>query len=60
MMKKARDRVGKLYNLHRFEDDDERRLHVDSLLASHTYVVRQCDRTKEPEVSYGPLFLLSA
>ena len=51
MIKKARDRVGRLYDLHTFEDDEERLVHIESLLQGHSYAVRQCDRTKRPEVS---------
>jgi hypothetical protein len=50
MIKKARDCVGRLYNLHRLEDD-ERRILIDQLLLDFTFTVRQCDRANEPEVS---------
>lgn len=50
MIKKARDVVGSLYSLERFEDIDERLRHIRHLLADHTYSVRQGDRKDPPEV----------
>ena len=53
MIKKARARVGRLYNLHAYEEDNARLERVEELLESHTYIVRQSDRTKKPEVRYS-------
>jgi len=50
MIKKARERVGKLYDLDRFEDVDERLTFIRHLLSNHTYSVRQRDREEPPEV----------
>ena len=50
MIKKARESVGKLYDLERFEDIDERLVYIRQLLANHTYSVRQHDREEPPEV----------
>ena len=50
MIKKARKSVGKLYDLERFEDIDERLIYIRQLLANHTYSVRQQDREESPEV----------
>ena len=50
MIKKARESVGKLYDLERFEDIDERLIYIRQLLANHTYSVRQQDREESPEV----------
>lgn len=50
MIKKAREWVGKLYDLERFEDVDERLIYIRRLLADHTYSVRLGDREVPPEV----------
>ena len=50
MIKKARELVGKLYDLERFEDIDERLVYIRHLLANHTHSVRQHDRDEPPEV----------
>jgi hypothetical protein len=50
MMKKAREYVGTLYELERFEDKDERLIYIRHLLADHTYSVRRIDREEPPEV----------
>ena len=42
--------MGKLYDLERFEDIDERLIYIRQLLANHTYSVRQQDREESPEV----------
>ena len=44
MIKKAREWVGKLYGLERFEDVGEGLIYVHRLLADHAYSVRQSDR----------------
>ena len=55
MIKKAQERVGRLYKLYPIEEDNTRLERVKGLLQSHTYSVRECDRTKEPEVRLGPV-----
>ena len=50
MIKKAQERVGRLYQLYPIEEDNARLERVKDLLESHTYSVRECDRTKGPEV----------
>jgi len=50
MIKKARESVGKLYDLERFEDIDEQLVYIRQLLANHTYSVRRDDREEPPEV----------
>lgn len=52
MIKKARERIGRLYKLHSFEEDNARLEHITGLLQSHTYLVRQCDRARDPEVRF--------
>lgn len=53
MIKKARERVGRLYKLYPIEEDNARLERVKDLLESHAYSVRECDRTKEPEVRFN-------
>jgi hypothetical protein len=50
MIKKAREWVGRLYKLERFEDNDERLIHIRHLLKDHTYSVRKLDREQLAEV----------
>ena len=58
MIKKARERVGRLYKLRSFEEDKERLENVEGLLRNHAYTVRQCDRMKAPEVRFSQCLLL--
>ena len=50
MIKKARESVGKLYDLEQIEDIDNQLVSIRQLLANHTYTVRQHDREEPPEV----------
>jgi len=50
MIKKAREWVGRLYELERFDDNAERLVYIRHLLADHTYSVRKLDREQPPEV----------
>jgi hypothetical protein len=50
MIKKARESVEELYELERFENNDERRIYIRHLLVDHTYSVRKLDREQPLEV----------
>ena len=50
MIKKAREWVGRLYELERFEDNDEHLIYIRHLLKDHTYSVRKLHREQPAEV----------
>ena len=50
MIKKARDMVGTLYDLERYEDVNDRLVYIRHLLTDHSYSVRQDNREDPPEV----------
>ena len=50
MIKKARDMVGTLYGLERYENVNERLDYIRHLLADHSYLVRQGNQEDPPEV----------
>ena len=50
MIKKARDLVGTLYDLERYEDVNDRLVYIRHLLADHSYLVHQDNREDLPEV----------
>ena len=43
--------LGRLYNLHCLEDNDECCIHIDQLLSDFTFTVCQCNHANKPEVS---------
>ena len=50
MIKKAREWVGKIYGLERFEDVGKQLIYIRRLLTDHAYLVRQSDQEVALEV----------